>query len=70
MYIFSLLQSSADLFCSLLLLLISLTINDIYSVGADGILGDLECSIWNAEMFLWGGLVTSTWNLVCLTGER
>ena len=63
-------QSSADLFCSLLLLLITQTLKDYYRVTANGTLGYLECSMWNNTMFLWGGLYTSTWNLVCLTVER
>ena len=53
----------------MVLLLTTLTINDAYSTKSDGILGDLEYSIWNGELFLWGGLVASTWNLVCLTLE-
>ena len=53
-----------------MLLLTSLTIKDAFYTKFDGILGDLECSVWNGEMFLWAGLVTSTWNLVCLTVER
>ena len=53
-----------------MLLLTAQTIQDVFNTRFDGILGDLECSIWNGEMFLWGGLVGSTWNLVCLTVER
>ena len=53
-----------------MLLLTALTIKDALRTRFDGVLGDLECSIWNGEMFLWGGLVASTWNLVCLTLER
>ena len=53
-----------------MLLLTALTIKDALHTRFDGILGDLECSVWNGEMFLWGGLVASTWNLVCLTVER
>ena len=53
-----------------MLLLTALTIRDAFHTKFDGILGDLECSVWNGEMFLWGGLVASTWNLVCLTLER
>ena len=63
-------QSSADLFRSFMLLLESLTIKDQGKTKGDGILGNLECSVWNPGFLLWGGLVTSTWNLVCLTVER
>ena len=63
-------QSCADLFCSFMLLLGSLTIKDQGQINGDGTLGDLECFVWNSGFLLWGGLVTSTWNLVCLTVER
>ena len=63
-------QSWADLFCSFMLLLESLTIKDQGHIKGDGLLGNLECSLWNSGFLLWGGLVTSTWNLVCLTVER
>ncbi|NJL80252.1 MAG: G-protein coupled receptor, partial [Richelia sp. SM2_1_7] len=35
-----------------------------------GILGDLYCKIWATKLFLWGFLVSSTYNLVALTVER
>ena len=48
----------------------SRTIKDQGHTNTKGILGDLECSVWNGGLFLWAGMVTSTWNLVCLTVER
>ena len=53
-----------------MLLLVSLTTKDEDQIKGDGLLGDLECSLWNSGFLLWGGLLTSTWNLVCLTAER
>ena len=64
----TLLQSFADLFCSIMLLL-SRNI-DFQNMKTNGILGQLECSVWNSCFLLWGGLVASTWNLVSLTVER
>ena len=64
------LKSSADLFCSIILLLMSQSIRDQGHTRTDGILGGLERSVWNGGLFLWPGMVTSTWNLVCLTVER
>ena len=63
-------QSLADLFCSFILLLFALTIKDQTKTMSDGMLGVLECHLWNSDYLLWGGLLTSTWNLVCLTIER
>ena len=60
---FTILQSSADLFCSFILLLSSLMKKDAFSTKYDGILGDLECAVWNGDLFLWAGLATSTWKL-------
>ena len=64
------LQSSIDLLGSLMLLLATQTIKGKNKTAHDGLLGDLECGIWNTRLFLWGALVASTWNLVCLTLER
>ena len=63
-------QSFADLLSATIMLLTSLTIKNSFHTRAKGILGDLECSVWNGDMLLWTGMVTSTWNLVCLTVER
>ena len=63
-------QSAIDLTCSLTLLLITHTVKDAYQTTTKGLLGDLECSVWNSRLFLWGTLVSSSWNLVCLTIER
>ena len=35
-----------------------------------GLKGDAYCKIWQSKLFLWGFLVSSTYNLVCLTVER
>ena len=58
------------MFSSWILLINSLILTDVKNTRADGILGYLECIIFNTGFLLWGGLVTSTWNLVCLTIER
>ena len=63
-------QSAIDLFCALVLLLSSLTITDLYNTMSTGWLGDQECGFWNGKDLLWGGLTSSSWNLVCLTVER
>ena len=55
--------------CSLILLLTTLTIEDYNYTRNHGIWGDLEYAIWNSKLFLWGPLVSSTYNLVCLTVE-
>ena len=68
--VFDFFQSSIDLVCSLILLLTTLTRKDTYYTVNDGVLGDLECGLWNTRVFLWGTLLASTWNLVCLTVER
>ena len=63
-------QSLIDFVCSLMLLLTTQFLKDAYHTVNDGILGDLECGIWNSKLFIWGPLVSSTWNLMCLTIER
>ena len=68
--LFSSFQSSVDLWCSFVLLLTSLLKKGHFYLNSDGILGHLECSVWNSNMLLWAGFGTSTWNLVCLTVER
>ena len=39
-------------------------------VHSSGILGDLECRLWNTEFLLWALFFASTWNIVCMTLER
>ena len=65
-----LLQSLLDLTVSTLLLLVTLTIKDKYLLRNTGLLGEIECRLWNTELFLWGLFDSSTWNLVVLTIER
>ena len=47
-----------------------LTINDTHDTYSNGILGVLQCKLWNSQMFLWGLFISSTINLVSLTFER
>ena len=63
-------QSAIDLFCSLMLLLTTVTTKDAYDTMSKGWLGDLECGFWNGKVPLWGALTSSSWNLVCLTVDR
>ena len=53
-----------------MLLLVSLTTKDQSEINGDGILGDLECSLWNSGFLLWGGLVTSTWSVQQSKGKQ
>ena len=55
---------------STVLLLTTLTIRDTYSLHNDGILGTIECVMWNTKFMLWGLFASSTWNIVALTFER
>ena len=55
---------------STILLASTLTINDTHDTYSDGILGVLQCKLWNSQMFLWGLFISSTINLVSLTFER
>ena len=64
------LQSFLDLFVSMLLLVITVTIHDMYMVRSSGILGIVECYMWNSQIFLWAGFVASSWNIVSMTFER
>ena len=48
----------------------SVTVRDTYLIHHKGILGELECRLWNSQLLLWGFFVSSTWNLVTLTFER
>ena len=53
-----------------MLLLTTVTIKDALHTRFDGILADLECSIWNGEMLLWGGLSQGLLGLCCLIETR
>ncbi len=55
---------------SVSLLLGTITIRDANSVHTTGLLGDVECLLWNTKFLLWGLFVSSTWNIVTLTFER
>ena len=66
----SVLQSILDFASSLVLLLSSVTITDFYRVHHTGILGWMECHLWNSELLSFGLFVSSTWNIVILTIER
>ena len=63
-------QSILDLAVSLVLLLITLSIKDTYSTRNTGILGIIECTMWNNQFLLWALFVSSTWNIVTMTFER
>ena len=64
------LQSLIDLAVSFVLLLTTLTIKDHFKIHNNGILGWMECRLWNTKSLLWGLFKSSTWNLVALTFER
>ena len=64
------LQSLLDFSCSLALLLSTATIADLYKINNTGILGWIECYIWNNELLSFGLFLSSTWNVVVLTVER
>ena len=55
---------------STVLLLITLTITDVYSLYNDGILGVIECTMWNSKFLMWGFFLSSTINIVAVTIER
>ena len=63
-------QSVLDCSCSMALLISTVTITDLYKVHHTGILGWLECYLWNNEIFSFGLFLSSTWNIVVLTIER
>ena len=63
-------QSLIDLVVSIILLTSTFTVRDTHTLYNDGILGEIECRLWNTQMFLWGFLTSSTWNMVSLTFER
>ena len=63
-------QSVIDLAVSVVLLLVTLSIKDTYSTRNSGILGFIECTMWNNQFLLWALFVLSTWNIVTMTFER
>ena len=63
-------QSFLDCASSLVFLISTLTITDVYQIHNTGILGWIECHLWNSEFFYFGLFVSSTWNIVVLTIER
>ena len=65
-----LMQSILDLAVSLVLLSITLSIKDTYSTRNSGILGFIECAMWNNQFLLWALFVSSTWHIVTMTFER
>ena len=48
----------------------TVTITDFYKVHNTGILGWIECHLWNNELLPFGLFLSSTWNIVILTVER
>ena len=52
------------------LLLVTLLIRDTHVIHQTGVLGEIECRVWNSQAILWGLFDSSTWNLVTLTFER
>ena len=69
-YFLHVFQSFLDFSASFILLLLTITVRDAYSVHSSGILGSVECRLWNTEFILWGLFLCSTWNIVSLTFER
>ena len=63
-------QSIIDFFASVVLLMSSLTLENTGRIHSKGILGELECRLWNTEFFLWALFCASTWNIVAMTIER
>ena len=63
-------QSLLDFVVSVVLLLSTVTVKDPYKVYNEGILGWMECRMWNTKFLLWGLFTSSTWNIVALTFER
>ncbi len=64
------LQSCLDFVCSLSLLLTSVTVRDDSRLSSSGVLAELECKLWNSKPFLFGPMVSSTYNLVLFSVER
>ncbi len=60
-------QSVIDLLVSIFLIA---TYNVDSNVPWDDFRGELLCKLWQTKLFLWGLLVSSTFNLVALTVER
>ena len=63
-------QSLLDFSCSLALLVSTLTVRDVYKVHHTGLLGWMECYLWNNELLSFGLFLSSTWNIVIITIER
>ena len=59
-----------DFAVSVVLLTSTITVKDPYKVHNVGILGWIECRVWNTKLLLWGLFTSSTWNIVVLTFER
>ena len=55
---------------STILLLNSLTIRDAYSLYNDGLLGTIECILWNSKFLMRGLFFSPTINIVAVTIER
>lgn len=63
-------QSATDLFVSLMLVALSLSVINGDETYSSGWLAHLECKLWNSQALLWGPFMSSTCNLICLTVER
>ena len=63
-------QSLLDFAVSVILLLKTLTVKNTNFIHNSGLHGEIECRLWNTELFLWGLIDSSTWNLVQITIER
>ena len=63
-------QSLLDFAVSVILLLKTLTVKDTHFIHSSGLRGEIECRLWNTELFLWGLFDSSIWNLVQITIER
>ena len=63
-------QSLLDWASSLVFLISTVTITDVHQIHNTGILGWIECRLWNSEFVYFGLFFSSTWNIVVLTVER
>ena len=54
----------------MVLCLATVAVRDTRVVQNGGILGELQCRLWNTKFLMWGLFKSSTWNLVTLTFER
>ena len=63
-------QSCIDAVASVVLLSSTLTIKDPYQVRNTGILGSLECRLWNTQFLMWSLFIASTYHMIIMTVEN